>query len=84
MSNGIDALANGNNKDLNDIVSQIPENTYAGQNFAGPLTSFGMNDIKGSEQYSTPGSITNNPDSQDTLGTSTDFPLTSAPQVGLN
>lgn len=71
MSNGIDSLANGNNKDLSDIVSQTPESTYAGQQFAGSLNSVTVNDMKGSENYSVPSSIGNNPDSINTLGAST-------------
>ena len=71
MSNGIDSLANGNNKDLNDIVSQSPEATYNGQQFAGSLNTVSVNDMKGSETFSVPASIGNNPDSINTLGAST-------------
>jgi hypothetical protein len=71
MSNGVDSLANGNNKDLNDLVSQKPESTYSGQAFAGSLNSVSVNDMKGSENYSVPSSIGNNPDSVNTLGAST-------------
>lgn len=71
MSNGVDALANGNNKDLSDIVSQTPESVYNGQNFAGSLNAVSVNDMKGSESYSVPSSIGNNPDSINTLGAST-------------
>ena len=84
MSNGTDSLANGNNRDLNDIVSQTPESTYAGQYFAGSLNSFAINDMKGSEDYSVSASIENNPDSENSLGIATEFPLTSAPQIGIN
>lgn len=71
MSNGIDSLANGNNKDLNDIVSQTPESVYNGQQFAGSLNTVSVSDMKGSENFSVPSSIGNNPDSINTLGAST-------------
>lgn len=71
MSNGIDSLANGNNKDLSDIVSQTPEAVYNGQQFAGSLNTVSVNDMKGSESFSVPSSIGNNPDSINTLGAST-------------
>lgn len=71
MSNGVDSLANGNNKDLNDLVSSTPEATYSGQNFAGSLNTVSVNDMKGSENYSVPVTVTNNVDSINTLGAST-------------
>ena len=71
MSNGIDSLANGNNKDLSDIVSQTPEATYNGQQFAGTLNTVSVSDMKGSENFSVPSSIGNNPDSINSLGAST-------------
>lgn len=71
MSNGIDSLANGNNKDLSDIVSQTPESVYNGQQFAGSLNAVSVNDMKGSENFSVPSSIGNNTDSINTLGAST-------------
>ena len=62
MSNGIDALANGNNKDLNDIVSQTPESVYVGQNFTGEnMTTPNVNNIDGMAQtIDTGASIGNN------------------------
>lgn len=71
MSNGIDALANGNNRDLNDIVSQTPENVYVGQNFTGEImTTPNVNNIDGVAQtVDTGASIGNNVDSLNDLGT---------------
>ena len=71
MSNGTDSLANGNNRDLNDLVSSTPEATYSGQEFAGSLNSVSVNNMTGSENFSVPSSIGNNPDSINSLGAST-------------
>ena len=62
MSNGIDALANGNNRDLNDIVSQTPESVYVGQNFTGEsMTTPNINNIDGVPQIiDTGASVGNN------------------------
>jgi hypothetical protein len=80
MSNGIDALANGNNKDLNDIVSQTPENVYVGQNFTGGnMTTPNVINIDGVAQtLDTGASIGNNVESINDLGTARNLDIQSS------
>ena len=83
MSNGIDSLANGNSTDISNILRQTPDSMYQGENFTGQvMPNQNVYDVGATGVVSSPAMF--NTDSQDTLGTVTAFPLTSAPEIGIN
>lgn len=82
MSNGIDSLANGNSTDISNILRQTPDSMYEGTNFTGQTLApqnvydVGPGQLGSPEMFGT--------DSSNNLGTATAFPVTSAPEVGIN
>lgn len=83
MSNGLDALANQQAPGyLVNILESRPEETYAGQEFAGPLVSDTVTDMSNQDMHMGTTAMFGT-DSLNNLGTDTSFDVTSAPQVEM-
>lgn len=71
MSNGIDSLANGNNRDLSNMLSSTPESSYVGTDFTGTVhPNQNVYDVGATGLVSMP--VMFGTDSMNTLGSETE------------